>query len=110
MVWTILATAEPDPLAAAVRTLKNALDGGPVDLAAFRAAFGWGAEPVSRCASRSSWAALPRATLAVRAQRGQVRLGVPRRTSCGIPSVLAHGNRRLTEPRSRLIENLCLAS
>jgi hypothetical protein len=39
MVWTILATAEPDPLAAAVRTLKNALDGGPVDLAAFRAAF-----------------------------------------------------------------------
>jgi hypothetical protein len=40
MVWTILATRAEDPLDAAMRTLSNALHGGPVDLAAFRAAFG----------------------------------------------------------------------
>ena len=37
MIWTILATDEADPLVAALRTLKNALGGGPVDLATFRA-------------------------------------------------------------------------
>ena len=37
MIWTVLATDEADPLVAALRTLKNALDGGPVDLDAFRA-------------------------------------------------------------------------